>query len=139
MMASIVWSVISTEPALHESDMVAEGFRWISCDDSLNSVYAYIRQGNAKSDFLVIVVNFTPLPRYDYKIGVPTAGFYSELLNTDAGCYGGSSVGNAGGVYSLPGVTHGQPQHISLTLPPLGMLILKPVTAATPAMPAALV
>jgi 1,4-alpha-glucan branching enzyme len=131
--------VYRAEPALHESDMVAEGFRWISCDDSLNSVYAYIRQGNAKSDFLVIVVNFTPLPRYDYKIGVPTAGFYSELLNTDAGCYGGSSVGNAGGVYSLPGVTHGQPQHISLTLPPLGMLILKPVTAATPAMPAALV
>jgi 1,4-alpha-glucan branching enzyme len=123
--------VYRSESALHQTDMSAEGFRWISCDDSLNSVYAYVRQSLDRNDFLVIVVNFTPIPRHDYKIGVPIAGFYSELLNTDAGFYGGSGVGNAGGVYSLPGICHGQPQSISLTLPPLGMIILKPVTAMT--------
>jgi 1,4-alpha-glucan branching enzyme len=117
------------ERALHVSDMEPEGFRWISCDDSTNSVYSYIRQSNDRNDFLVIVVNFTPVPRHDYKIGVPVAGFYSELMNTDAGYYGGSSVGNAGGVYSMPGPCHGQNQHVSLTLPPLGMLVLKPITA----------
>mgnify|MGYP003346742557 FL=1 len=101
---------------------------WVSCDDSVNSVYSYIRQAKDPDDFLLIVVNFTPIPRHDYKVGVPVAGFYSELLNSDAGFYGGSSVGNAGGVYSLPGSHHGQTQHVSLTLPPLGMLVLKPVT-----------
>ena len=79
---------------------------------------------------MIVVLNLTPVPRHDYKIGVPTAGFYTELLNTDATVYGGSGQGNAGGVYSQAGVCHGQNQHISLTLPPLGMLVLKPVTGA---------
>ena len=81
---------------------------------------------------MVVVLNLTPVPRHDYKIGVPIAGFYSEVLNTDSSFYGGSGIGNAGGLYSQAGPCHGQSQHVSLTLPPLGMLVLKPVTGAKP-------
>ncbi len=120
------------ETALHQQDMSGDGFRWISADDWQNSVYSYIRQGRDRNDFVVVVLNLTPVPRHDYKIGVPVAGFYSEVLNTDASVYGGSGIGNAGGLYSQAGPCHGQNQHVSLTLPPLGMLILKPVTGAKP-------
>ena len=122
--------VYRSEPALHQCDNSGEGFRWISADDWQNSVYSYVRQARDPGEFVIIVLNLTPVPRHDYKIGVPTAGFYTELLNTDATVYGGSGQGNAGGVYSQAGVCHGQNQHISLTLPPLGMLVLKPVTGA---------
>ena len=122
--------VYRSEPALHQCDMSGEGFRWISADDWQNSVYSYVRQSRDASDYLVVVLNLTPVPRHDYKIGVPAAGFYAEVLNTDAAVYGGSGQGNAGGVYSQTGVCHGQNQHVSLTLPPLGMLVLKPVTGA---------
>jgi 1,4-alpha-glucan branching enzyme len=118
------------ETALHQQDMSGEGFRWISADDWQNSVYSFIRQGRDRDDFVVVVMNFTPVPRHDYKIGVPVAGFYSEVLNTDASFYGGSGIGNAGGLYSVAGPCHGQNQHVSLTLPPLGMLVMKPVTGA---------
>lgn len=120
------------ETALHQNDMSGEGFRWISADDWQNSVYSYVRQGRDRNDFVVVVMNFTPVPRHDYKIGVPVAGFYSEVLNTDSSFYGGSGIGNAGGLYSQAGACHGQNQHVSLTLPPLGMLVLKPVTGAKP-------
>ncbi|MEK6260775.1 MAG: 1,4-alpha-glucan branching protein GlgB [Planctomycetota bacterium] len=118
------------ETALHQQDMSGEGFRWISADDWQNSVYSYVRQGRDRNDFVVVVLNLTPVPRHDYKIGVPVAGFYSEVLNTDSSFYGGSGIGNAGGLYSQAGPCHGQNQHVSLTLPPLGMLVLKPVTGA---------
>ena len=120
------------ETALHQNDMSGEGFRWISADDWQNSVYSYVRQGRDRNDFVVVVLNLTPVPRHDYKIGVPVAGFYSEVLNTDSSFYGGSGIGNAGGLYSQAGTCHGQNQHVSLTLPPLGMLVLKPVTGAKP-------
>ncbi|MDZ4685643.1 MAG: 1,4-alpha-glucan branching protein GlgB [Planctomycetaceae bacterium] len=115
------------EPALHQMDMLSEGFRWISCDDWQNSVYAYIRYAKNQQDFVVVVMNMTPVPRHNYRVGVPKPGFYSEIMNTDAGIYGGSNLGNAGGVYSEIGAMHGHGQNISLTLPPLGMLALKPV------------
>jgi 1,4-alpha-glucan branching enzyme len=115
------------EPALYERDMTGDGFRWISCDDWQNSVYAYVRQGKEPHERVVVVINFTPVPRYNYRVGVPTAGFYVERINTDSSLYGGSNVGNVGGVYSQPGSCHGESQFISLTLPPLGMLVLKPV------------
>ena len=118
------------ETALHQQDMSGEGFRWISADDWQNSVYSYVRQGRDRHDFVVVVLNLTPVPRHDYKIGVPVAGFYSEVLNSDSTFYGGSGLGNAGGLYSQAGPCHGQNQHVSLTLPPLGMLVLKPVTGA---------
>ena len=121
-----------SEPALYQNDMSGEGFRWISADDWQNSVYSYVRQGRDRHDFVVVVLNLTPVPRHGYKIGVPVAGFYSEVLNTDSSFYGGSGIGNAGGLYSQAGPCHGQNQHVSLTLPPLGMLVLKPVTGAKP-------
>ena len=115
------------EPALHELDTSGEGFRWISCDDWQNSVYAYIRQGKSVHERVIVLINFTPIPRHNYKVGVPAAGYYIERLNTDSSLYGGSNLGNVGGVYSQPGQCHGESQFISVTLPPLGMLVLKPV------------
>jgi 1,4-alpha-glucan branching enzyme len=120
------------EPALHQLDMQAEGFRWISCDDWQNSIYAYVRYSKNPQDFVVVVLNMTPVPRHNYRIGVPKPGFYAEIMNTDAGLYGGGNVGNAGGVYSEIGAMHGQGQNIALTLPPLGMLVLKPIVSAKP-------
>jgi 1,4-alpha-glucan branching enzyme len=122
-------SLYCREPALHQLDMLSEGFRWTSCDDWQNSVYAYVRYARNPQDFVVVVLNMTPVPRHNYRIGVPKPGFYSEIMNTDAGLYGGGNVGNAGGVYSEIGALHGHGQNISLTLPPLGMLVLKPVSA----------
>jgi 1,4-alpha-glucan branching enzyme len=119
------------EPALHQLDTSPDGFRWISCDDWQNSCYAYVRLAKNPQDFVVVVLNFTPVPRSNYRIGVPRPGFYKELLNTDASIYGGGDVGNAGGVYSEIGSYHGQGQYLNLTLPPLGMLVLKPVALST--------
>lgn len=119
------------EPALHQLDMSPEGFRWISCDDWQNSCYAYLRLAKNPQDFVVVVLNFTPVPRHNYRIGVPRPGFYKELLNTDAAIYGGGDVGNAGGVYSEIGSYHGHGQYLNLTLPPLGMLVLKPVSISS--------
>jgi 1,4-alpha-glucan branching enzyme len=119
--------VYKSHGALHELDMQAEGFSWIQCDDWHNSVYAYIRYAKKRDDFVVVALNFTPVPRDGYRIGVPKAGYYTEILNSDADIYGGGNIGNMGGIYSEPIATHGHPQSISLRLPPLGMLILKPV------------
>ncbi len=125
-------AVYRREPALHQTDMSSDGFAWISCDDWQNSVYAFLRYSHDHKEMVVVVLNFTPLPRHDYRIGVPKAGFYTEILNSDAGHYGGGNVGNAGGVYSEPGNCHGHPQSLSLTIPPLGILVLKAVTVAPP-------
>lgn len=120
--------VYRQEPALHEADVEPKGFQWISCDDADNSVYAFTRHAQRHDDFVVVAMNMTPVPRHHYKLGVPMRGFYAEVLNTDAAIYGGSNLGNAGGVYSQPGASHGREQFISLTLPPLALLILKPVS-----------
>jgi 1,4-alpha-glucan branching enzyme len=118
--------IYKDEPALHEVDFKGEGFRWIQADDAHNSVYAYIRYAKDRDDFLVVVGNFTPVVREDYHVGVPRGGFYSEILNSDAKIYGGSNAGNAGGVYTEPVGHHGFEQSISLKLPPLAMVVLKP-------------
>jgi 1,4-alpha-glucan branching enzyme len=107
--------------------MQADGFSWIQCDDWHNSVYAFIRYAKKRDDFVVVVMNFTPVPRDSYRIGVPKAGYYTEVINSDAGIYGGGNIGNMGGVYSEPIATHGHAQSLAPRLPPLGMLILKPV------------
>jgi 1,4-alpha-glucan branching enzyme len=117
--------------ALHELDVQAEGFAWIQCDDWQNSVYAFLRYAKNQDDFVIVALNFTPLPRERYRIGVPRSGFYAEVLNSDSATYGGSNSGNLGGLYSEPIPAHGHPQSVSLTLPPLGMLILKPISAGS--------
>jgi len=120
--------IYKSHGALHELDMQPEGFSWIQCDDWHNSVYAYIRYAKKRDDFVVVALNFTPVPRHNYRLGVPRAGFYTEILNSDADIFGGGNFGNMGGVYSEPVGTHGHLQSITLRLPPLGMLVLKPVS-----------
>ena len=117
--------LLHAEPALYETDFEGNGFRWIDCSDHENSVVAVMRTARDESDFLVLVFNFTPVPRYDYRIGVPVEGYYAERLNSDASVYGGRDVGNGGGVQTEPYATHGFQQSLRLTLPPLSCLVLK--------------
>ncbi len=110
-------------PALHAYDFNAEGFQWLSCDDAQNSVLAFMRKSD--HEYVVCVFNLTPVPREHYLIGVPHAGAYVELLNTDAAWYGGTDVGNNGRVEAMPYANHGYPHALSLTLPPLAGIILR--------------
>ncbi|MGQ9630017.1 MAG: 1,4-alpha-glucan branching protein GlgB [bacterium] len=116
-----------SEPALCEVDFSYEGFEWIDFHDTSSSVISFIRRGKNPDDFLVFVLNFTPVPRYEYRIGVPRPGFYRELLNSDSEVYWGSNIGNCGGVQADPLPWHWKPYSLNLTLPPLSALILKPV------------
>jgi 1,4-alpha-glucan branching enzyme len=113
------------EPAAHVFDCDPAGFEWIDADDALNSVLSWIRKSDSADDMILVVCNCTPLMRTGYRIGVPEAGFWQEILNSDAEAYGGSGVGNYGGVESEPVPCHGRPHSVDLTLPPLGMTILK--------------
>jgi 1,4-alpha-glucan branching enzyme len=114
-----------SEAALHQVEFDHAGFAWIDCNDYESSVISFIRRARHVDDFLVVVLNWTPVVRREYRLGVPASGFYREILNSDAGLYGGSNVGNAGGVHSEPVPAHGHAQSLSLTIPPLGGLILK--------------
>jgi 1,4-alpha-glucan branching enzyme len=113
------------EHALHEVDFDGSGFSWIDCNDNENSVVSMIRRARNGTDFVVVVVNFTPVPRPAYRIGVPEGGWYREVLNSDAERYGGGNVGNGGGVGSEPIPAHGHDQSLLLTVPPLGCVMLK--------------
>ncbi|MCB9958817.1 MAG: 1,4-alpha-glucan branching protein GlgB [Rhodospirillaceae bacterium] len=114
-------------PALHRLDNELNGFEWIEPNDIENSVLTYMRRSDDPNEPPVLIAsNFTPVPRYDYRVGVPVGGYWTELLNTDAPLYGGSGVGNAGGVEAEEVESHGRPYSVTLTLPPLGTLILRP-------------
>ena len=115
-----------THPALHERDCEPEGFEWIESNDNENCVFAFLRRGKPGSAPVIVVNNFTPIVRYDYRVGVPEPGHYRELLNTDSEIYGGSNVGNYGGVMAEPVPWHGRPYSVRLTLPPLATLYLQP-------------
>lgn len=119
-------------PALHDGDVVPEGFRWIVGDDATNCVLAFARQSIHDSQLIVVIVNLTPTPRRNYGIGVPQSGFYKEILNTDADWYGGSGVGNVGGVYSQPEPSHGLDASITLHVPPLSVSLFLCVPAENP-------
>ncbi|ALJ35527.1 1,4-alpha-glucan branching protein GlgB [Azospirillum brasilense] len=111
---------------LHQTDCDPAGFEWIEANDSDNSVLAFLRKsGEDPEHHVVVVCNFTPMPRDGYRVGVTLPGRYEEVLNTDAPEYGGSGVGNAGGVASEETEWHGRPHSITLTLPPLGTLVLE--------------
>lgn len=112
-------------PALHERDCEASGFEWIVSDDSDHSVIAWVRKGEKEGDIAVVVSNFTPVPRENYRLGVPCPGFYREVVNTDAAVYNGSNMGNAGGVEAREPGNHARPYALDLTLPPLATLILE--------------
>ncbi|MBI3811373.1 MAG: 1,4-alpha-glucan branching protein GlgB [Nitrospirae bacterium] len=113
------------EPALHELDFDAQGFEWIGSNDWEQSIVSFLRKGMTADETVLVVCNFTPVPRHDYRIGVPRGGFWRELLNSDATSYGGGGHGNRGGVESAPTHAHGRETSISLFLPPLGILFLK--------------
>jgi len=111
-------------PALYATDFDSGGFEWIDAGDSSNSVISYLRGWPGDTN-LVIVLNFTPVVREGYRVGVPFAGTWVERLNSDAPCYGGSGVGNMGAVETLGDAWHGRPDSIAVTLPPLGALVFE--------------
>ncbi|PKU22648.1 1,4-alpha-glucan branching protein GlgB [Telmatospirillum siberiense] len=113
-------------PALHQQDCEAQGFAWIDCNDRDNSVISWRRMAVDPDDFVVVVINFTPVVREFYRLGVPRGGWYQEMLNTDSGYYGGSDVGLAGGRVADDIPWHGHPYSLALRLPPLAALILRP-------------
>ncbi len=114
------------EPALSELDFSPEGFEWIDWSDADNSVLSFLRKGRRPHDLVLVVCNFTPVPRENYRVGVPCGGFWRECLNSDAPHYGGSGQGNLGGVDAAPLPAHGRYHSLNLRLPPLSTLMLKP-------------
>jgi len=110
-------------PALHELDSSADGFSWIEADDAANSIYSFCRYAR-NGQTIVVALNFTPVVRYEYQIGVPHAGEYVELLNSDSELYEGSNVGNLGTLTADDEPSHGREHSLKLNLPPLGMVIL---------------
>jgi 1,4-alpha-glucan branching enzyme len=112
-------------PALYKRDFEPAGFEWVELNDGDNSVIAYLRKADHKPPVLV-VCNFTPVVRTDYRVWVPRPGTWRERLNTDATAYGGSGVGNQGAVTAEAHPWHGHPFSLSLTLPPLATIILEP-------------
>ena len=109
------------EPALHELDCEPAGFEWIDCGDAASSVMSLVRKGKSTPTLLMVVCNFTPVPRDGYRIGVPRHGFWREVLNSDAAQYGGSGMGNGGGIEAEPTPLHGRPYSLTLRLPPLSV------------------
>ena len=113
------------EPGLHQLDCDPAGFEWIDANDALSSVLSYLRKGQTPDDDVVVVLNFTPLPRHNYKVGVPRGGHWQEILNSDATLYGGSGQGNLGGAAAVPVSCHGRPYLLNITVPPLGMVAFR--------------
>lgn len=117
--------IYRSEPALHALDFSPDGFAWIDCNDAQQSVISFLRKGPAPDDIMLVVCNFTPVPRYNYQVGVPHGGFWRELLNSDAAAYGGSGQGNMGGIEAAPIPAHGRSHSLMLTLPPLAVAYFK--------------
>jgi 1,4-alpha-glucan branching enzyme len=114
-----------TIPALHELDLSSDGFEWIDCCDTENSIVVLMRKSKSQPEQpVVIALNFTPIPRHNYQVGVPSGGCWTEVLNSDAVVYGGSGQGNMGGVDAAPIPLHGRKWSVNLTLPPLGAVFL---------------
>jgi 1,4-alpha-glucan branching enzyme len=114
-----------TEPALHEREFTADGFEWIDCDDWETSVLSFVRKDRSGGSLILVLCNFTPIPRENYAVGVPRAGYWHELLNSDATIYGGSGTGNFGGVEAAPVGAHGRFHSLTVTLPPLSIVFFK--------------
>ena len=120
--------VYRAEPALFSRDFTPAGFEWIDCNDVEQSVITFLRKGQG-GELLLVACNFTPMPRHDYRVGVPAGGFWQEVLNSDALDYGGSGHGNLGGMDAAAFPCHGRPYSLSLTLPPLAAVFFKAVAS----------
>jgi 1,4-alpha-glucan branching enzyme len=114
-----------SEPALYELDCDPTGFEWIDASDNQSSALSFIRKGRSTDDIVVVVCNFTPVPRHSYRVGVPRGGFWREVFNSDSKEYWGSGQGNFGGLEAAPVSLHGRPYSLNLTLPPLAAVFLK--------------
>ena len=113
------------EPALYELDCDPDGFEWIDSNDTQLSVLSFLRKPRAGQERIAVICNFTPVPRYNYRVGVPRGGYWRELVNSDAMEHGGTGHGNLGGVDATPVSFHGRPYSLNITLPPFGCLFLK--------------
>jgi 1,4-alpha-glucan branching enzyme len=113
------------EPALHENDFHPSGFEWIDCNDTLQSTLSMMRTTQSADEVVIAAFNFTPVPRDNYRVGVPNGGFWKELLNSDAQDYGGSGMGSLGGLEASPISFHGRPYSLNVTLPPLAAVFFK--------------
>ena len=118
--------LLRQEPALCEVDFDGRGFEWIDCHNWQESTLSYIRRAKDPRNFLVICCNFTPVPRFDFRVGVPELCYYQEIFNSDSEYYWGSNLGNCGGVWAEEIPAHGRPASISIVLPPLAAVIFKP-------------
>jgi len=114
-----------SEPAMHVLDNNPAGFEWVDCNDNANSTISLLRKSENPQDTILVVCNFTPVPRTGYRVGVSHGGYWRELLNSDAKDYAGSGMGNFGGVHADEIPTHGRPFSLRLTLPPLAALFFK--------------
>jgi 1,4-alpha-glucan branching enzyme len=117
------------QPALHQLDCDAAGFEWIDANDSEQSALSFLRKAQNAEDQIVVACNFTPVPRYNYRIGVTQGGYWEEILNSDAPLYGGSGQGNLGGVEAAPVPWHGRPYMLIVTQPPMGIVMFKRKTS----------
>jgi 1,4-alpha-glucan branching enzyme len=114
------------ERALHELDFHGGGFEWIDCCNGADSTLSYLRRGKDPNDYVIVAMNFTPIPRHGFRVGVPEAGWYREAFNSDSQFYGGSNLGNFPGLQAQPVAAHGRPYSLTMTLPPLAVVLFKP-------------
>jgi 1,4-alpha-glucan branching enzyme len=120
------------EPALYQRDFSNDGFEWVDVHDWESSIVSYLRKGSDPNNTILVVCNFTPVPRANYRVGVPHGGYWRELLNSDAPLYGGSGQGNLGGVEAVPVGAHGRYHSLTLQLPPLSVLVFKSTNPQSP-------
>jgi 1,4-alpha-glucan branching enzyme len=114
-----------SEPALYLRDCESSGFEWIDANDADQSVLSFLRSGDSAGSLIAVVLNFTPVPRHDYRIGVPRGGFWREVLNSDSPAYGGSGQGNMGGVEASVIPAHGRSWSLNITVPPLAAVFFR--------------
>jgi 1,4-alpha-glucan branching enzyme len=119
-------TLLRGQPSLYEVDFDSSGFEWVDCTDYNRSIVSFLRKAKNPADMLLFVCNFTPVPRHNYRIGVPLECNWREMLNSDAPLYGGSGQGNMGGITPSPLPAQGRPYSLNLTLPPLGIVVFRP-------------
>lgn len=123
--------VYRSEPALHELDCNPSGFEWVDANDAESSTLSFLRKGKSPGDVILVVCNFTPVPRQEFRVGVPFGGYWKELINSDATQYWGSGWGNFGGVMAQAEGCHGRPNSLQIVLPPLAVLFFKGTAPAS--------
>ena len=125
LVGTLNW-LYESEPALHEQDFMPAGFQWVDCHDAEQSTLSWLRLGTKPEDMILVVCNFTPVPRHNLRVGAPRAGFWKEIFNSDARDYGGSGQGNLGGCHAVPFPWQNQSHTLTVTLPPLAAVAFKP-------------